>query len=335
MVESAAVTAYYNENEPYAAAWLRNLIAAGHIAPGHVDERSIVDVAPGDLAGYSQCHLFAGLGGWSYALRLADWPDDKPVWTGSCPCQPFSGAGQQRGTADDRHLWPEFRRLVEQHRPATVFGEQVASSLGRAWLSTVRADLEALEYVVGAADLCAASVGAPHIRQRLWFVADSRRQGRRQECAIHDRGGSGSGTEGVDERFEHGGAVSLADSSSPRLEGRDARSMGRECATVERGGEIGTMADACSVSIAARTLERGCAVVEAVTRSTKLRSSGDAWRDTEWLPCRDGKARPTQPGIQPLAHGVSARVGKLRAAGNAIVPQVAAEFIAAYLECRP
>ena len=85
--------AYYNENNRFAAQWLRNLIAAGDIAPGDVDERSITEVRPDDLRGYTQCHFFAGIGGWSAALRLAGWPDDRPVWTGSCPCQPFSAAG--------------------------------------------------------------------------------------------------------------------------------------------------------------------------------------------------------------------------------------------------
>jgi len=91
------VTAYYNEIDPFAAQWLRNLIAAGHIAPGIVDERSIEDVIPEELEVYTQCHFFAGIGGWSYALRLAGWPDDKKVWTGSCPCQAFSNAGKGGG----------------------------------------------------------------------------------------------------------------------------------------------------------------------------------------------------------------------------------------------
>ena len=105
--------AYYNENDPFAAQWLRNLIAAGHIAAGDVDDRSIKDVQPEDLKGYTQCHFFAGIGGWSYALRLAGWPDDKPVWTGSCPCQPFSQAGQKAGFSDIRHLWPTWDNLIE------------------------------------------------------------------------------------------------------------------------------------------------------------------------------------------------------------------------------
>jgi site-specific DNA-cytosine methylase len=122
------MTAYYNENEPYAAQWLRNLIYAGHIAPGYVDERSIIEVQASDLTGFTQCHFFAGLGGWSYALRLAGWADDRPVWTGSCPCQPFSVAGKQEGFSDKRHLWPEFKRLIGECGPSVVFGEQVAAA---------------------------------------------------------------------------------------------------------------------------------------------------------------------------------------------------------------
>ena len=100
------MAAYYNEIDPYAVHWLRNLITAGHISNGIVDERSIVDVEASDLSGFTQCHFFAGLGGWSYGLRLAGWPDSRPVWTGSPPCQPFSVAGLQKGKDDERHLAP-------------------------------------------------------------------------------------------------------------------------------------------------------------------------------------------------------------------------------------
>ena len=162
---------YYNEFDPFAAAWLRELMADDLIAKGDVDERSIADVQPADLAGYDQCHFFAGIGGWPYALALAGW-GDRPVWTGSCPCQPFSVAGRGAGESDPRHLWPEFRRLIAECQPPVVFGEQVASKAGRDWLTGVRADLEGLGYGVGAADLCAASLGAPHIRQRLWWVGE-------------------------------------------------------------------------------------------------------------------------------------------------------------------
>lgn len=163
--------AYYNEFDPYAAQWLRNLIKAGLIADGEVDERSIVDVRGDDLRGFAQCHFFAGIGGWSYALRLAGWPDDRSAWTGSCPCQPFSAAGKMERFADERHLWPTWVRLIRERGPATVFGEQVASATE--WLRLVRGDLEALGYAVGAMPIEAAGAGAPHRRDRLWFVADT------------------------------------------------------------------------------------------------------------------------------------------------------------------
>ena len=167
--------AYYNEFDEYAAQWLRNLISAGLIAQGEVDQRSIKHVHPDDLRGFTQVHFFAGIGVWSHALRSSGWEDDRPVWTGSCPCQPFSAAGNRAGMDDERHLWPDMFRLIEAHRPAVVMGEQVASKDGLAWLDTVQADLEGAEYTAWAADTCAAGVGAPHIRQRLYWVGYSKR----------------------------------------------------------------------------------------------------------------------------------------------------------------
>lgn len=162
---------YYNEFDPGAAAWLRALIDAGQIPYGLVDERSIQDVRPSELMHFDQCHFFAGIGGWSHALKLASWPADRRVWTGSCPCQPFSTAGKGAGFDDERHLWPDFHFLIEQCKPPIVFGEQVASQDGLGWLDLVQADMEGAGYAVGAADLCAAGVGAFHIRQRLFWVA--------------------------------------------------------------------------------------------------------------------------------------------------------------------
>ena len=167
------MSAYYNEIEPYAAQWLRNLIKAGHIADGEVDTRSIVDVSPDDIRGFTQCHFFAGIGGWSHAFRLAGWPDDRLVWTGSCPCQPFSSAGQQKGQADERHLWPIFFELIRACRPPVVMGEQVAAAVGKNWLDGVSTDLEGIGYACGAAVVPACAVNAPHRRDRLWFVANA------------------------------------------------------------------------------------------------------------------------------------------------------------------
>ena len=166
------VTAFYNEIDPRAAEWLRELIKAGQIAPGIVCEDSIEDLHPTDLRGFTQCHFFGGVGVWSHALRQAGWPDDQPIWTGSCPCQPFSAAGKSAGFADERHLWPAFFHLIQNGKPRAVpvIGEQVASKDGLAWLDLVHADLEGAGYTVGAVDTCAAGFGAPHQRQRLYWV---------------------------------------------------------------------------------------------------------------------------------------------------------------------
>lgn len=256
--------AIYNELEPYAAQWLRNLSDANHINPGAVDDRSIKELVASDVAAATQAHFFAGIGVWSYALRLAGWPDDAPVWTGSCPCQPFSVAGKQRGTDDERHLWPEWRRLISECLPPVIFGEQVTSRDGRAWLAAVRADLEALGYAVGAADLCAAGVGAPHIRQRLYF-----------------------------------GAIRLGDADDARPQGH-GRPLGLDGATRREAEE-------------------------------RHGAAPGAWSNVEWLQCLDGKMRPVESGLEPLADGAASRVGRLRAYGNAIVPQVAATFIRSFV----
>lgn len=313
------MTAYYNEFDPKAAAWLRELIKAGHIAPGDVDERSIVDIRPSDLIGYTQCHFFAGIGIWSYVLRRAGWPDDRPVWTGSCPCQPFSAAGKGAGFTDERHLWPHFHWLIENCRPPVVFGEQVASKDGLGWLDLVQADLEGSGYASGAVDTCAAGFGAPHIRQRLYWVAhadDEGSQGRQRmperaaECAVRSGGmadrladsagigrfGWRSSSESYEpgeiersERLRDDGGLVIADScGAGEVAGGD-----REAGEEEIGG---TRSDNGSVvSLRASTFSRPS-------------PTNGHWRDADWLFCRDGKWRPVEPGTFPLAHGAAKRM---------------------------
>ena len=286
---------YYNEIDPFAASWLRELIKAGLIPDGYVDERSIADVKGSDLTGYTQCHFFAGIGGWARALELSGWPADRPVWTGSCPCQSLSVEGLGKGADDKRHLWPEFARLICECEPSTVFGEQVASKLGRQWLSGVRLDLEAMGYGVGAADLCAASIGAPHIRQRLWWVAQSA-------------------------------------SSRCNAEGKRTKDQTRN-ETRLRGSERGCCDNAADTGDVGNGNEPGRLGAEQAGPVAKSSTPG-FWSTAIWHHCRYGKTRriPVEPALFPLAYGISNRVGILRGAGNAIVPAVAAAFIKSYQE---
>ena len=325
------MTAYYNEYDKKTAAWLRELIKQRLLPDGVVDERSIVDVRPSDLAGYTQCHFFAGIGGWSLALQLAGWPADRPAWTGSCPCQPFSTAGKGLAQADERHLWPVFFDLIRQCRPEYVFGEQVASAIGHGWLDGISADLEGEGYACGSAVLGAHSVGSPHIRQRLYWVADSN-SGRFQQCDE----GIGSVPE-----FDKDGAISgMGDSSSERHNGQ--HSLLRQEKPRRDTGDILQAAGSCEASgmgtINAGPQGHGRPIQQHDTqgREGTERHSATAgfWDDFTTVACRDGKTRriPTEPAFFPLAHGVPAKVVRLRGYGNAIVPQVAAEFIKAFLE---
>lgn len=334
---------FYNENNPYAVAWLSKLVVSGLIAPGSVIDADIKTLDTESIKGATQFHAFAGIGVWSYALRLARWPDDAPVWTGSCPCQPFSIAGESRGASDERHLWPAWHRLITECKPFIIFGEQVASPAGRTWLDAVSTDLEVLGYAVGAADLCAAGVGAPHLRQRLYWVAhrngarlekQCEQQARRQRETVErdssldvlaDAEGNGRG-EGCTERGRSGDGIRT---EGPRRGPPDDGNTVRvEHADIERaGGDGGSVPGAQEESPGARFGARRIPD-ELITPG----ATGGAWQPAEWWLCRDGFARPAEPGAFPLSHGATARVGRLRAYGNTIVPQVAATFIEAVMQ---
>lgn len=350
-------SAYYNEIDPFAAQWLRNLIASGHIAPGEVDERSIEDVTPDDLRGFTQCHFFAGIGVWSHSLRLAGWPDDRPAWTGSCPCQPFSAAGKGDGFADERHLWPHFFHLISERRPQHVFGEQVAAGNANSWFDLVQADLEGLGYAFGLVPFTSAGIGAPHIRERAYWVAhaSSGRYDRRTEAAGQEaRAGAGIAI-GI-------GIGGLGNANVTRLErlGGNDGAAGREGTTgpaaapgvhdglANTDNEQHSIAfSGCGHEHASTGREQEPAAPAGLRGDYRALEVNGFWRDADWLLCRDGKWRPVEPGTFPLVDGAAARmgrvepgvarvassnrVGRLKGYGNAINAQAAAAFIRAYM----
>ena len=279
------MSALYNEIDAFAAQWTRNLIAGGHVAPGVVDERSISDLTPADVAGPGQRHFFAGIAGWSAALRLACVPDTADVWTGSCPCQGFSDAGKRRGFDDERHLWPVWFALIRECRPAIVLGEQVASKLGRAWLDLVFADLEGIGYSCAAADLPVAGVGAPHRRQRLFFVAYAaikRGSGRRKRDA--------HGWSQIEpERF--GFSSGMADRDDARLEVVGEQPARRQRSAAQRSSKAGRVADGSRV-------RRGQGIDSGQAGSIGGAGLADG-RGPDELADADGVRRDGEPGHVP------------------------------------
>jgi DNA (cytosine-5)-methyltransferase 1 len=221
--------------------------------------------------------------------------------TGGFPCQPFSIAGQQRGTADDRHLWPEMSRLIAELRPTWICGENVSGFIAMA-LDDVCLDLEAAGYEVWPVVFPACGVGAWHKRERVFIVAHDTHADQQGSqgygCVSGERDGAGEqpvGTACTDvpdaesaKREQSGpawtGRDGLADGDHPWL-GWDGRQPLAAIWEREPVGSVGVMADGISPRLVGR-----------------------------------------------LATGEKNRVNKLRALGNAVVPQQAYMVLAAIYE---
>jgi DNA (cytosine-5)-methyltransferase 1 len=332
--------AYYNENDPDAAAWLRQLIINGDIADGEVDERSIIEVKADDLKGFTQHHFFAGIGTWSHSLRNAGWSDDRQVCTASLPCQPFSVAGNQKGNEDERHLLPHFTKLVKQCGFNVIFGEQVEGAIRHGWLDDLQATMEAEGYAVGHAVLGAHSVNAAHQRQRLYWVANS--IGQRQERV------SWEGEKGAAE-YSQDSRLAYSENGNRRPEPQLTSGISRE--TRNKFGGV------CSDSRVGNT-ERDGLTTDPIRRSISkseaesgMLQSERPSTDIEWLYCRDNKYRPIKSGVKPLVNGVArgvvysggsinanntglAKNIRLKGYGNAIQAKTAQLFIESFMELK-
>jgi len=330
------VSAFYNEHDKQAANWLRELIHEGHIPPGDVDERSIRDVSADDLRGYDQCHFFAGIGVWGYALRCAGWDDARPVGTGSCPCQPFSAAGKQAGEKDPRHLWPDLHRIIRDARQQgqrwadCFFGEQ-APTAGE-WIDLVRSDLEALGYAFGSPDIPAAGFGGAHIRQRFYWVADAHNAERWADLAPRNIGDwpSTGRVQGSGHAAERGAPGGMGHTHDQRGHGSPAGGEQAGWREPSHAGSAGRVADTPSIGWRQEHSNPGRLLAGNPAQGRTARP-GDGCGDSDWIACRDGLWRPVEPGTSPLATAAPARLGRLRGYGNALDGETATQFVAAYM----
>jgi DNA (cytosine-5)-methyltransferase 1 len=362
--ERAQLGPYFNEIDSVACAVLREC------HPGVIDERSIKEVSPDDVRGYERAHFFAGAGLWEIAAGMAGWR--RPLWTASCPCQPFSVAGKGAGRDDPRHLWPDFFRLARAVRPPVIVGEQVAGSAGFDWFDGVASDLEGEGYACRAVDIPACAVDAPHRRQRLYWVAvadasgarslpttqagircetqserprhvESQRRYGGDDVADADRGGRHWRAQGAFGSEIGRNAAERADGELVAATGK-RRGERRPEHEFRRGRDATAGADEFGVALGDAERPRlegqrgyGDDLDErgwlgADAPRSTAPPNGSFWSDAEWLQCADGKARRAKPGLCLLAHGLAGRADLWRLAGNSIVPQVAAHVLAALAE---
>ncbi|GIO18127.1 hypothetical protein J18TS1_12270 [Oceanobacillus oncorhynchi subsp. incaldanensis] len=221
------------------------------------------------------------------------------IISGGFPCQPYSIAGKRRGTEDDRDLWPEMFRIIEEIRPTWVVGENVANFVNMELDRTI-SDLESIGYTGGAFVIPAASVGAKHKRERTFIVAysnDSRcvhRQVEKQPAERREHA----------QREPVASSANVANTSSIRLQ--------KERSELKT---TGIARDSENVSDSSGTRLSG----SKDAGKTKRERENDNEQSSRCHPGRDYWA--IEPDVGRVANGIPKRVDRIKGLGNAVVPQ--------------
>ena len=269
--------------------------------------------------------LFSGIGGFSLGLERAGmetlafcekepfcqkvlqkhWPDvpifddirslsvhdleQKPdLVCGGYPCQPFSVAGKQRGSEDDRHLWPEMLRVIQECRPTWVIAENVAGHI-RLGLDKVLFDLETEGYFAQPFVIPACAINAPHRRDRVWIVGYA----------------------------EHDGSPATSVGGKPQKDGDRAQKGPAETVESEGAGRRANheaLADSRCTRVQVGIPEQA---QRQKRQSKKLNN-----RSHRFDGGTGGGFWAVEPGVGRVADGVPARVDRIKALGNAVVPQI-------------
>lgn len=236
-------------------------------------------------------------------LTANDLPERADVIVGGYPCQPFSVAGKRAGKNDNRHLWPEFYRLIRECSSAWVIAENVAGHISMG-LDEVLFDLERAGYTWETFVIPACAVDAPHRRDRVWIVAhvdDNRRRGAIQ--SIHELWSRETANAGRDGEIQF-----LVNTKGFRQQ--PGRRSGN--GALQRKNRAQNTDDRCATD-ADRDIER----LEIRQRQDARRAGPQIW-SKPFGACR----WPAEPALGRVANGVPRRVDRLRALGNAVVPQI-------------
>jgi len=237
------------------------------------------------------------------------------IVVGGFPCQPFSIAGARKGTDDNRHLWPEMFRIIKELKPRWVIGENVrgiVSIQNGMVFENVCTDLEGEGYEVRAFNIPAAGVGAPHKRERIWIVANSRRT-LRQGSELEGENADESKQENADQyqRSSSTSTDNVADTHT-RLSNGSIEEVQSGRQTFDTSSQRTDVAYTYS-----QRQQEQCGTESVQKEGNESQRGSSQARHTGW---------ESEPDVGRVAHGLSGRVHRLKALGNSIVPKIAEEI---------